>query len=637
MPTRSLPRPLPRGTRWAVPVGVGVAVAAGGLANSVTAPLAGSAPPVLAVTSVLLAALIGAQVGAVLLVRAAPVAAAWLAVAAGAAQLTYDMPGWVLVAVGLGAVGALALQLHASVARRALESWPRSVTTGPPPEVTALLPAAGRRDAVALTIALGGAALVVLGALWTAHDVRAVTEFRAAALADVGRVVHVDEEGFAVTVEVAGTSVVAPVTRGAPEVGSSVAVRWSPQTSRAELLGDAFDPAGALIWSGIGLCALVVAWRRSRRLQRLAQAGRAATLESLVLTARTRGDGITLVDTDGTPRGTLRYEQFYLSQPGPGVGADDRPSALDELVRDDRDVAELTDAEVILRNRAVADAVREVVGDDTDDDPFVLLDLLPPLAPAHLVVLDDAPVDRPVLAHVGDVWFAATLTGLRPTDDGAAPPAEPAPRRSEPTVPSSSPEAPPGDHAGGAPHDPDQGSPATGLLPARVHQLLGRSDALLLLPLHAAGALLAWWVLSDPTTSVIDVVRTAITVSFVLSFTARPRALVRVRPRYLELRGWLWDAWVPWRQIEHVGHVEDALVLRRSRRGSQDALVLERPAGATWAFASFVDDDATARRLVTEAWAAGRHGPGPLLPGRPSLGLLLTAGWVALFVAALLR
>lgn len=619
MPPRPLPRHLTRAVGWVVPVGVGATVVMGGMMSTLVAPVPGPAPAVMTFSSVLFAVLLAVQVGAVLLAAQAPVAAAWLAVVAGFALLPYDLPSWVLPGVVIGAVGALWLQLRASVVRRALATWPRRAVTGPPADVAAALPTSAWRDARVIALSLGGAALVVLGLLWTAHDVREVTAFRAEAVEGVGRVVSVDDDGFSATIEVDGATVVAPVNIGEPVVGAPIAVRWSPFTGRAEIMGDDFDPVGALVWSGLGVVALVLAWRRRRHVCVLVHAGAAPTLDALSLVAHPRVDGICVTDVDGQPLGSLVRVALLVTSGADDDAAEDAthdgPELGDELL--DADVAELSDAEVVARERAIIDAIADVLEDETVD----LRAMLPAAAPAALVVLDDAPIDRPVLARVGDVWLTATLVGTAPT--GSAPTGD-------------GPDAlPVGASASVGAHDaPTQPSEPRGLR-ARLHALAGRSDGLLLLPVHVVAAALVWWLISDPPAGWFEILRFSFPIGWLVASSHRPRALVRVHPRYLESRGWVWDRWIPWRDIERIGRAEGALVLRRT--GAQEALVLDRPAAATWTLVRFEPDDEVARRTIEQAWVAGRAGHGPLLPGRPSLPALLGLGWLALLVAALLR
>lgn len=623
MHARPLPRPLPRGLRWVVPVGVFATVVTGGVVSTLVVPVPGPAPAPIALGSVSFAVLLATLGGAILLVPSAPTAAAWLSVGSGLALVPHDLPSWVLLGVTLGAFGAFGLHLRAAVSRRALETWARRAVAAPPPDVAAQLAVSPWRDPFVILLSAVGTVLVVGGLLWTAADVRAVTQFRSEAIESTGRVTSVDDDGFSATIAVEGATVVAPVNLRAPEVGAPVAVRWAPRTGRAEVMGDDFDPSGPIVWSGLGVVLHVAAWRRRRRIGVLRHAGAAPALATVVMLARVQTDQIAITDARGRYVGSL-VDLTVLGEPG-GAGrteapATEVPAPWEDVLRDERAVDELTDAEVVARNRALA-AVLSAASDD-GDAAVALHEILPPASALDLIVLDDALLDRPVLARAGDVWLTATLTGPMQAEERTAPPDD------SPTTPLDAVLTPPVVAA-------DEPSPFGGS--ARVRDLLGRSDGLLLIPVHLIAAGITWSLLREPADSLFNLPQILLLDAWLIATSHRHRALVRVHPRYLESRGIVWDPWIPWSAVEHVGRSDGAVVIRHRRAGEQRALVLERPVGASWSLVSRATDDEVARRRIEQAWAAGQGAPRPLLPGRPSFSAVLGLGWLALLLTVLLR
>lgn len=199
----------------------------------------------------------GATIVSLALLVARPhVAIRWATVASALMTAVTDVhaTAWAVLTVALAllagadTVGALRQRVEAS-------SWHAPVPFPVPAEAHGLV---ARRRRVALVLGLVGAA-VTAGALpWWWADARATEDFRATAVTRTGTVTAVSPDALHATVRVGDGSVTVSTPVLSPEVGDELAVRVSPDGSRAELVADPFDPSGPLFLAGAGATAAVV-------------------------------------------------------------------------------------------------------------------------------------------------------------------------------------------------------------------------------------------------------------------------------------------------------------------------------------------------------------------------------------------
>ena len=201
-----------------------------------------------------------------------PYRAVWWAVPA-AALVAVDpwLPSlrWPAAVLAVALAGLAVADIAGAARQRAVAAaWGEPVLPALDPQAAASWTAWRWRPVLiggaGLLMALAAAGLLV-------HDERAARDFRDRATVAAGVVVSVSDDEASADVEVDGRTVQVPISVGR-HAGEPVTVRYDTAGSRAELVDDVFDPAGALVPATAGLLtALVVLGdERSRRRRALA-------------------------------------------------------------------------------------------------------------------------------------------------------------------------------------------------------------------------------------------------------------------------------------------------------------------------------------------------------------------------------
>lgn len=416
---------LPRG---ALTVG-GPVVLLAATALSIAVSSAGEIPlsvaEVRSPTWVLMGVAVGMSLGAVvMLVRDPHRTAVWAP--ATAALVTVDAETrtiWVAATAVLVAL-AVADRVGTEHQRTIVATWP----VLPPPDV----PADARAELLGRRLLpLGAAVLCLLGALVAAglyvRDAQAAEGFWAEAVPVSGVVTQVADDALSVQVRTAdGRDLRVPTPLLAPEVGDPVDVLERRADGRTELLGDPFDPSGALIPAGAllvtGLGLAGEERSRRRRVRRtLGHGGPGLPAVATVLDDR----WIELADLDGrllcvVPAAGLG--PVLLSPSGDSVPDRDgeEDDLWDEGPWDEEERPELggmTDDELLSFSRAMVD---EVAASDTDEHDHRSSRPVAPFAvTVHgLTSFGDQPLLEvaPGSAEVDEGWLVAGPARDRPLD-----------------------------------------------------------------------------------------------------------------------------------------------------------------------------------------------------------------------------
>lgn len=648
MTPRPLPRPLPRATSWIVPGGLAaLCVTAGIMSVDGTAviPDAVGAPPLVPLETVPYALAVGALLGTLVLAAWSPGGAAAVAVAA-ALYLLLDLPAWVAVGVALAAIVALVLRSLRSVTARATATWSAGLVDAPPVDVVDELPARTVRGRLAgLGLLAAGAVLVVGGIVWTATDAVAVATFRERAVLVQGIVTATDTETYVMTVETPAGPVHVPEGELTPRVGAEVTVRLDPDGTRAELAGDPFDPAGALVWSGLGAVLLVT--HRIRRARILgARPLPEGALFALLVHGTVDDEGVALHDDHG--RTLARLVDVRLLGDVAGLAV---PEPVQEDEEEEIDLTQLADGEVVALLRQAREAA---VAAELEEAGVTVVDLPAVLGRRPTVAVVAGPggptsvaADGSVLARVGTVWTVGRLTSASVGAAGVSAsgvarsgiaPSDVAPSGSAPAdAASQNPHASEGGSSSrpgpAAPSAPGQGRGMRGLRRTMV-AWLARTDGLPLLVAHGLGAALVWWLITGEQVGWWRVGQLVLVVGSALWATSVPEALARVTPTHLVVRGPLLHQVVPWRDVDTVTRADGAGLVRYRHGSEEHVLMLDAVEGAAYRLVVGVPD-ADAVEHVALARLGAPTSASARLPWAPSRVTLLGLAWAVLLVAAL--
>ncbi|MBD9698725.1 hypothetical protein IGS67_04330 [Flavimobilis sp. GY10621] len=604
-------------------IGTAVITAAGiALESSDGLPAPVVSPPVLELTSVIeILAIVAATVWPLILAWQRPVGAAVLqAVAAVVLVLVSSIASGGLA----GPAVALALAVGFRTAHRAraqaLATWPRT----PQPSLDDAARRAidhgtkpARRPAIFARVL--GAGFIILGLVWTGVDMARVHAFRSdpATVTTTGTVLELFDDDLYATLDVDGTPLTVEILGAPPGIGAELPVRANIARDRAELLGTPFDPAGALFWCGIGAALLVALRLRARDGHALATA------------ARGPGAACTLVHNDDAtwveaPDGRVIAEVENLTLLTDPATPDDIDLESDPVI-----AAMIAEAEDLqARHESLSERARELSNDELtelwkaearlgeiENDLANALD--PRLAALvadgarTAVVLHSVPVMSEVVLRAPDALLLGTLR---------------APSRS---LTAASVVNGRDDHSG------DRNGRSLGPL-ATAARWFADHDALPMLAVHAAAAVLMWWLLDEPGNGWWETLRPAVFPLLLVHVTWLVQPAAGVRRTHLVFRELLRVQPVPWREITEITAHDGTVIVRTRSGGEDDAFVLGAdPSLPIPSIAGCRTAEETAARLQA-AWAAGRVLAPPAPRWLPSMPLLLACAWVALLGASVL-
>jgi hypothetical protein len=482
-------------------------------------------------------------------------------------------PAWAAAALALGLVAVL--DAAGATRQRVLaESWN--------PPVKPELDEQGRRvvlrpGAVTVVVAVVGIVGLVAGTGFWARDLSDAHAFWGASTRVQGTVVSVDEEELTAQVQVGDERVRVPLPFTVPSAGDAVVVLQAP--GRTELASDVIDPAGSLVWAGLGAVllggALTVEARRRRQTRRVLRDG-APAVTMRVVSAEERWWQLGAVDDPGG-RALVRVRVDRAGGPDApwsplhtrrGPTDDEAPWPDDDLDEDDRDVTELTDRELLEMAAALSPPAERTLPVPGDIPTEVVVVGLGAYGDWTFVRSDERwwQPDRPVRD-------ASRLGGARSASVAPVPGAAAASRLDDP------PRAP-------LPEDAD--------LQARVVRAAARGDVrsrldaavfrvarrtpLAVVALAApAIAWFSWWLSSgSDAVPLWRMLAPTVGLAWVGGAWARAgRAQLRVAREGIELRGVLVDDLVLWSRIERVVADGSGLVLRLT----DDALLVHAAPG----------------------------------------------------------
>lgn len=588
-----------------------------------------SAPATLPLLSVVETVAIGGAFGSLLIAWRRPVTATVLqAVAAVVLVAVGSIAPWGVAGPTVAALVAVGLHTAAAARARTLSAWPR-VPSLP-------LDDAARRavDHGVLTprvrglVARGLAVVVILvGVVWTAVDMARVHAFRTdpGTVTTTGRVLELLDDDLYATLDVDGTQVKVEILTAPPTVGDELPVRANLALDRAELLGTPFDPAGALVWSTLGVALLVALRHHAKDAHALATAARAAGTSLTLVSA---DDVLTLVDPSGCAVG--RFDSVWvLDDPSAASTSGDAPLNPEAAAETEQILARL-------------ETLRERAADELDDDEILevhraesrLVELSAALDPRlEALLVDGARTD--VVVHVvpatGDTIVRAPNVVLRSVV--LSPPRHPVAGDG-----GRDPVSGRGAGADASAVDPTGGMPGaagrlTGAL-AVLSRWLGDRDGLPMLALHAVVAPLAWWLLDEPGNGWWESLRAAIVPAYLLHLTWLVQPVASVRRAHLVVRERVLVQRLPWRAVTEITALDDTVIVRTLHDGTSDALVLGAdPRSVLVPLAGCRDAESTAARLRA-AWVAGRELTPPAWRWWPSLPMLLACAWAGLLIAS---
>lgn len=588
-----------------------------------------SAPVTLPLLSVVEIVAIGGVFTSLVIAWRRPVTATILqAVAAVVLVAVGSIAPWGVAGPTVAALVAVGLHTAAAARARSLSAWPR-VPSLP-------LDDAARRAVdhgvftprVRGLVARGLAVVVILvGVVWTAVDMARVHAFRTdpGTVTTTGRVLELLDDDLYATLDVDGTQVKVEILTAPPTVGDELPVRANLALDRAELLGTPFDPAGALVWSTLGVALLVALRHHAKDAHALATAARTAGTSLTLVSA---DDVLTLVGPSGCTVG--RFDSVWvLDDPSAASTSDDAPLNPEAAAETEQILARLE----MLRERAA---------DELDDDEILevhraesrldeLSEALDPRLEALLV--DGARTD--VVVHVvpmtGDTIVRAPGVLLRGVV--LSPPRRPIAGDGDRFLGGG--RGAGADESASAPTG--SGTGATGRLTGSLAVLsrwVGDRDGLPMLALHAVVAVLMWWLLDDPGNGWWESLRAAIIPAYLLHLTWLVQPVARVRRNHLVVRERVLVQRLPWCEVTEITAQDATVIVRTTSNGTSDALVLGAdPRSALVPLAGCRDAEDTAARL-RDAWVAGRELTPTPWRWRPSLAVLLACAWAGLLIAS---
>jgi len=315
------------------------------------------------------AALLGLVLSAIVALLCWPRRGVWVAVVACALAATFpwhpELRGWWLVGLAAAAITGANDLRGAAEQRRVAAAW--GAGAPPPTPDPETRRAIFRPRVVPLVVAVLGVGTVLVATGWWWRDQALVEAFRARAELVQGTVVGIDEELSWAELRVGEEVVRAPTTSVDVELGESLELRFDPDSMRAELVVDAFDPTEVLLLVPLGAVVALLALDGEAR--RRASARRALTDGPVALLRGLHGgehpagelvggDLVHLLPVDGDAASTGPVARFAIALAAVGTALEGDDTEDDDRPLSPRELLEWVDSD---RVRSPAPEATEVI------------------------------------------------------------------------------------------------------------------------------------------------------------------------------------------------------------------------------------------------------------------------------------